>query len=74
MRNGGSSGDNTDGDDAEEFHIKFQDDPHETPFVSEAPFITEHHILWSESYGVPVLYFNGWKSGNSDDSESLIAS
>ncbi|KAL7290196.1 hypothetical protein TKK_0015905 [Trichogramma kaykai] len=26
------------------------------------PLIIEHNILWSESYGVPVIYFNGWKS------------
>ncbi|XP_029163297.1 ubiquitin-like-conjugating enzyme ATG10 isoform X2 [Nylanderia fulva] len=48
----------------EEFHVKFQEDPHEAPRSNslESPFITEHHILWSMSYGVPVLFFNGWRS------------
>ncbi|XP_070512321.1 ubiquitin-like-conjugating enzyme ATG10 [Cardiocondyla obscurior] len=51
-----------DDDDAEEFDVKLREDPHEAPTAGEAPFITEHHILWSISYGVPVLFFNGWKS------------
>ncbi|XP_014474214.1 PREDICTED: ubiquitin-like-conjugating enzyme ATG10 isoform X2 [Dinoponera quadriceps] len=53
--------DDNDGD-IEEFHARFQEDPHEAPSVAETPFITEHHILWSMSYSVPVLFFNGWKS------------
>lgn len=28
----------------------------------ERPLLTEYHILWSMSYAVPVLYFNGWYS------------
>ncbi|XP_071639961.1 ubiquitin-like-conjugating enzyme ATG10 isoform X1 [Temnothorax longispinosus] len=55
----GSTGDD---DDAEEFHVKFREDPHEATSTSETPFIIEHHILWSVSYSVPVLFFNGWKS------------
>lgn len=38
-------------------------DPFEANSESEQPFVTEHHILWSMSYGVPVLYFNAWFSG-----------
>lgn len=61
-----SNNDNNDSDeDIWEFHARFQKDPYEAPSVAERPFITEHHILWSMSYGVPVLFFNGWKSGNS---------
>ncbi|XP_011148811.1 ubiquitin-like-conjugating enzyme ATG10 isoform X1 [Harpegnathos saltator] len=41
----------------------FLSSPH---FGSEVPIVTEHHILWSMSYSVPVLYFNGWKSGYPD--------
>ncbi|XP_006619578.1 ubiquitin-like-conjugating enzyme ATG10 isoform X4 [Apis dorsata] len=37
-------------------------DPFEATCPIEKPLITEHHILWSMSYSVPVLYFNGWKS------------
>lgn len=56
---------NDDDDEEEEFHVKFQEDPHEAPRFDplETPFITEHHILWSMSYGVPILFFNGWRSG-----------
>ncbi|XP_020282847.1 ubiquitin-like-conjugating enzyme ATG10 isoform X2 [Pseudomyrmex gracilis] len=50
-------------DNTEEFYVKFQNDPHEAPSTDEtSPLIIEHHILWSMSYGVPVLFFNGWKS------------
>lgn len=52
-------------DDDEEFHVKFQEDPHEAPSTVKMPLTTEYHILWSVSYGVPVIYFNRWKSGNS---------
>lgn len=44
--------------------MKFREDPHEATSTTETPFICEHHILWSISYSVPVLFFNGWKSGN----------
>lgn len=54
-----------DDDDDEEFHVKFREDPHEVPSTLETPLITEYHILWSMSYGVPVIYFNRWKSCNS---------
>ncbi|XP_014210701.1 ubiquitin-like-conjugating enzyme ATG10 [Copidosoma floridanum] len=37
-------------------------DPYEYPVVKERPLIIEHHVLWSMSYSVPVIYFNGWKS------------
>ncbi|XP_006566643.1 ubiquitin-like-conjugating enzyme ATG10 isoform X6 [Apis mellifera] len=37
-------------------------DPFEATCPIERPLITEHHVLWSMSYSVPVLYFNGWKS------------
>ncbi|XP_011638616.1 ubiquitin-like-conjugating enzyme ATG10 [Pogonomyrmex barbatus] len=48
--------------DFEEFHVELREDPHETPCKNESPFISEHHILWSISYSVPILFFNGWKS------------
>ncbi|KAH0540346.1 ubiquitin-like-conjugating enzyme ATG10 [Cotesia glomerata] len=38
------------------------DDPFEAKNNLEVPFITEHHILWSMSYSVPVLFFNAWIS------------
>lgn len=44
--------------------MRFRQDPHEAASTSETPFILEHHVLWSISYSVPVLFFNGWKSGN----------
>lgn len=52
----------TSDNDAEEFHMKFREDPHEATSTNETPFVIEHHILWSVSYSVPVLFFNGWKS------------
>ncbi|XP_011171715.1 ubiquitin-like-conjugating enzyme ATG10 isoform X3 [Solenopsis invicta] len=61
VRKEGSTYDDGD-DDAEEFQVKFREDPHEATSASEIPFIIEHHILWSISYSVPVLFFNGWKS------------
>lgn len=64
LRNGEATDDNDNNDDIEEFQARFQEDPYEAPSAAETPFITEHHILWSMSYGVPVLFFNGWKSGN----------
>ncbi|KAL6431164.1 hypothetical protein ACFW04_007108 [Cataglyphis niger] len=39
-----------------------KEDSHEACSTIETPFITEHHILWSMSFGVPVFYFNRWKS------------
>ncbi|XP_063995423.1 ubiquitin-like-conjugating enzyme ATG10 [Diachasmimorpha longicaudata] len=38
------------------------DDPFEAKRVEDSPMCVEHHILWSMSYGVPVLYFNAWIS------------
>ncbi|XP_012282214.1 ubiquitin-like-conjugating enzyme ATG10 isoform X2 [Orussus abietinus] len=38
-------------------------DPFEATSVVQRPLVTEHHVLWSMSYGVPLLYFNAWKSG-----------
>ncbi|XP_048511873.1 ubiquitin-like-conjugating enzyme ATG10 isoform X2 [Athalia rosae] len=38
-------------------------DPFEAASKAERPLIVLHHVLWSISYSVPVLYFNGWKSG-----------
>ncbi|XP_058806437.1 ubiquitin-like-conjugating enzyme ATG10 [Phymastichus coffea] len=35
-------------------------DPYEMSSANERPLIIEHHVLWSMSYSVPVLYFNGW--------------
>ncbi|XP_076290930.1 autophagy-related 10 isoform X2 [Lasioglossum baleicum] len=52
-------------DDTEDdlnFELTLTDDPFEAPSTIEKPFVTEHHVLWSMSYGVPVLYFHGWKS------------
>ena len=40
-------------------------DPYEAPGPQQRPLILEHHVLWSMSYGVPVIYFNGWRSGKS---------
>lgn len=61
-REDGSAADDGD-DDPEEFHVNFREDPHEAaPSTSETPLVVEHHILWSMSYSVPVLFFNGWKS------------
>nr|XP_031848821.1 ubiquitin-like-conjugating enzyme ATG10 [Nomia melanderi]XP_031848822.1 ubiquitin-like-conjugating enzyme ATG10 [Nomia melanderi]XP_031848823.1 ubiquitin-like-conjugating enzyme ATG10 [Nomia melanderi]XP_031848824.1 ubiquitin-like-conjugating enzyme ATG10 [Nomia melanderi]XP_031848825.1 ubiquitin-like-conjugating enzyme ATG10 [Nomia melanderi]XP_031848826.1 ubiquitin-like-conjugating enzyme ATG10 [Nomia melanderi]XP_031848827.1 ubiquitin-like-conjugating enzyme ATG10 [Nomia melanderi] len=50
--------------DADEHHLNFTltNDPFEASSTIEKPFVTEHHVLWSMSYGVPVLYFHGWKS------------
>lgn len=42
-----------------------KEDPFEATSSIDIPLVTEHHVLWSMSYGVPVLYFNGWKSGES---------
>lgn len=38
-------------------------DPFEACSDPEVPLIIEHHILWSMSYSVPILLFNGWMSG-----------
>ncbi|XP_033214588.1 ubiquitin-like-conjugating enzyme ATG10 isoform X2 [Belonocnema kinseyi] len=45
-----------------ELRLKFREDPFEAPSASERPLVKEHHILWSVSFSVPLLYFNGWKS------------
>lgn len=37
-------------------------DPFEAPSCNDSPLIIQHHILWSLSYSVPVLYFNAWLS------------
>ncbi|KAK0168600.1 hypothetical protein PV327_002380 [Microctonus hyperodae] len=37
-------------------------DPFEASSDQEVPLIIEHHILWSMSYSVPVLLFNGFLS------------
>ncbi|XP_011496604.1 PREDICTED: ubiquitin-like-conjugating enzyme ATG10 [Ceratosolen solmsi marchali] len=49
---------------ADEWSTKFDIcmDPFEAPCAKERPLVTEHHVLWSMSYAVPVIYFNGWKS------------
>ncbi|CAL7940037.1 unnamed protein product [Xylocopa violacea] len=51
---------NSDSDDDFNFELKL--DPFEATCPNEKPLVTEHHVLWSMSYSVPVLYFNGWKS------------
>ncbi|XP_043283294.1 ubiquitin-like-conjugating enzyme ATG10 [Venturia canescens] len=37
-------------------------DPYEATCQTEQPLVTEHHVLWHMSYGVPVIYFNAWFS------------
>lgn len=39
-------------------------DPFEASNDQEVPLIIEHHVLWSMSYSVPILLFNGYLSGN----------
>ncbi|XP_017878543.1 ubiquitin-like-conjugating enzyme ATG10 isoform X2 [Ceratina calcarata] len=46
----------------DDFNFVSEQDPFEADCPIEKPLVTEHHVLWSMSYGVPVLYFNGWKS------------
>lgn len=48
----------------EDWHKEFDAkvDLFESSSCMERPLIIEHHILWSLSYSVPVIYFNGWKS------------
>lgn len=53
---------NNDADD--DLNFTLTNDPFEASSTIEKPFVTEHHVLWSMSYGVPVLYFHGWKSGD----------
>ncbi|KAK2583811.1 hypothetical protein KPH14_009709 [Odynerus spinipes] len=48
--------------DTENWAEQLCKDPYEAPTPNERPLVVEHHILWSMSYSVPVLYFNGWKS------------
>ena len=43
--------------------LEAETDPFEASVKLERPLILEHHVLWSMSYGVPTIYFNGWKSG-----------
>lgn len=45
-------------------------DPFAAANSDDSPLITEHHILWSLSYSVPVLYFNAWMSGECKDQEN----
>nr|XP_033342655.1 ubiquitin-like-conjugating enzyme ATG10 [Megalopta genalis]XP_033342656.1 ubiquitin-like-conjugating enzyme ATG10 [Megalopta genalis]XP_033342657.1 ubiquitin-like-conjugating enzyme ATG10 [Megalopta genalis]XP_033342658.1 ubiquitin-like-conjugating enzyme ATG10 [Megalopta genalis]XP_033342659.1 ubiquitin-like-conjugating enzyme ATG10 [Megalopta genalis]XP_033342660.1 ubiquitin-like-conjugating enzyme ATG10 [Megalopta genalis] len=49
-------------DTEDDLNFELTDDPFEAPSTIQKPFVTEHHIVWSMSYGVPVIYFNGWKS------------
>ncbi|XP_078047422.1 autophagy-related 10 [Augochlora pura] len=49
-------------DTEDDLNFELTDDPFEAPSTIEKPFVTEHHIVWSMSYGVPVIYFHGWKS------------
>ncbi|KAK0089174.1 hypothetical protein PV325_008753 [Microctonus aethiopoides] len=37
-------------------------DPFEASNDQEVPLIIEHHVLWSMSYSVPILLFNGYLS------------
>ncbi|XP_017760917.1 PREDICTED: ubiquitin-like-conjugating enzyme ATG10 [Eufriesea mexicana] len=46
----------------DDFNFVLRQDPFEAIHPIEKPLVTEHHVLWSMSYSVPVLYFNGWKS------------
>lgn len=50
-------------DSADDFDFVLKEDPFEATCPIERPLVTEHHVLWSMSYSVPILYFNGWKSG-----------
>lgn len=47
----------------DDLNFELRPDPFEAASVIEKPLVTEHHVLWSMSYSVPVIYFNGWKSG-----------
>ncbi|XP_029046541.1 uncharacterized protein LOC114877744 [Osmia bicornis bicornis] len=47
----------------DDLNFILKQDPFEASSSIDIPLVTEHHVLWSMSYGVPVLYFNGWKSG-----------
>ncbi|XP_046621465.1 uncharacterized protein LOC124305754 [Neodiprion virginianus] len=47
---------------AKNLDARLAKDPFEAASKDERPLITLHHVLWSMSYSVPVLYFNGWKS------------
>ncbi|XP_043515885.1 ubiquitin-like-conjugating enzyme ATG10 isoform X2 [Frieseomelitta varia] len=49
-------------DPADDFDFVLKQDPFEATCPIEWPLVTEHHVLWSMSYSVPILYFNGWKS------------
>ena len=46
----------------DDLNFILKQDPFEASSSIDIPLVTEHHVLWSMSYGVPVLYFNGWKS------------
>ncbi|XP_053982243.1 uncharacterized protein LOC128878235 isoform X2 [Hylaeus volcanicus] len=48
----------------DDLKFELQQDPFEGSSAIEKPLVKEHHILWSMSYSVPVLYFNGWKSAH----------
>lgn len=48
---------------SERSNLQHPQDPFEAVESLERPMLVEHHILWSMSYGVPLLYFNAWNSG-----------
>ncbi|XP_076759499.1 autophagy-related 10 isoform X2 [Xylocopa sonorina] len=50
-------------DSDDDFSFELKQDLFEATCPIEKPLVIEHHVLWSMSYSVPVLYFNGWKSG-----------
>lgn len=59
-----TSGKSDEEDWLKNFDAKMAKDPFEADSKDEKrPLIILHHVLWSMSYSVPVLYFNGWKSG-----------
>ncbi|CAD1478977.1 unnamed protein product, partial [Heterotrigona itama] len=55
-------------DPGDDFDFVLKHDPFEATCPIERPLVTEHHVLWSMSYSVPILYFNGWKS----EAQSLV--
>ncbi|KAG7208304.1 hypothetical protein KM043_014543 [Ampulex compressa] len=58
----------------EEFEFEFAKDPLDSNSTIERPLIMEHHVLWSISYTVPVLYFNGWRAAKTNWSAGLARS
>ncbi|XP_033315678.1 ubiquitin-like-conjugating enzyme ATG10 [Bombus bifarius] len=66
-------------DSADDFDFVLKEDPFEATCPIEKPLVTEHHVLWSMSYSVPILYFNGWKSDfpginpiSAEEAQSLV--